>query len=90
MSLYELFCFCSYLCIVKIHEKYSLVTSLNFMVPVKKRTQIDYNYEKLGNNLPSDQVLRQKYSYVIPCALNHINRKLLLEPKVTFRNKLLN
>ena len=58
------------------------MTSLNFMVPVKKRTQIDYNLEKLGTNLPSDQVLRQKYNYAIPCALNHINRKLLLEPKV--------
>ena len=58
------------------------------MVPIKKRVQIDYNVEKLGTNLPSDQVLRQKYNYAIPCALNHINRKLLLEQKVKFRNQL--
>lgn len=52
------------------------------MVPIRKRNQIEYNYQKLGVNLPSDLVLRQKYNYMIPCALNHINRKLLLEPKV--------
>ncbi len=52
------------------------------MVPVRKRKQIDYNTKKLGVNLPSDQVLKQKYNYQMPCALNHINRKLLLEPKV--------
>ncbi len=54
------------------------------MVPVKKRKQIEYNPQKLGINLPSANVLNQKYNYVMPCALNHINRKLLLEPKVNF------
>lgn len=63
-------------------DKYSLITSLNFMIPIKKRCQVEYNVEKLGINLPSDQVLKYKYNYIIPCALNHINRKLLMEPKV--------
>lgn len=58
------------------------------MVPIRKRNQIEYNYQKLGVNLPSDLVLRQKYNYMIPCALNHINRKLLLEPKVFLLLKL--
>ena len=52
------------------------------MVPVKKRSQIDYNPEKLGSNMPSESVLNPKHNYLMPCALNHINTKLLLEPKV--------
>jgi hypothetical protein len=52
------------------------------MIPIKKRSQVEYNVEKLGINLPSDQVLKYKYNFIIPCALNHINRKLLMEPKV--------
>ncbi len=67
---------------VDLLDQYSLISSLNFMVPVKKRRQIDYNTQKLGVNLPSSHVLSQKNNYKIPCALNHINRKLLLEPKV--------
>jgi hypothetical protein len=55
---------------------------MNFMVPVRKRNQIDYNLEKLNVNGPSDLVLKPKYNYFMPFALNHINRKLLLEPKV--------
>ena len=52
------------------------------MVPVRKRGQIEYNFDKLGINAPSERVLGPKYNYTMPCALNHINRKLLLEPKV--------
>jgi hypothetical protein len=52
------------------------------MVPVRRRNQIEYNFEKLGINAPSDQTLKPKYNYHMPCALNHINRKLLFEPKV--------
>lgn len=59
---------------------------MNFMVPVKHRQQIDYNFEKLGVNAPSTQVLEARYNYPYPFALNHINRKLLLEPKVCFLN----
>lgn len=66
----------------KLMETYSLITSLNSMVPVKKRSQIEYNTQKLGVNLPSTHVLNQRYNFAMPCALNHINRKLLLEPKV--------
>ncbi len=64
-------------------QQYSLTTAMNFMVPVRRRNQIEYNIEKLGENSPSERVLKPKYNYVMPCALNHINRKLLLEPKVS-------
>ena len=53
------------------------------MVPVRRRNIIQYNHQKLGVNAPSSQVLNQRFNYVMPCALNHINRKLLLEPKVS-------
>lgn len=66
----------------EISEKYSLITAMNYMVPVQKRRQIQYNHEKLGINAPSNQVLNAKYNYQLPCALNHINKKLVLEPKV--------
>lgn len=55
---------------------------MNYMVPVRRRNQIEYNFSKLGVNAPSEQVLKQRHNYSMPCALNHINRKLLLEPKV--------
>jgi hypothetical protein len=63
-------------------EQYSLITTINYMVPVRYREQIEYNLEELGVNAPSNEVLDSKYSYPVPFALNHINRKLLLEPKV--------
>lgn len=66
----------------EINQRYSLITALNFMVPVRRRAQIEYNVMKLGVNLPSDQVLKPRFNYLIPSSLNHINRKLLLEPKV--------
>ncbi len=65
-----------------VSEKYSLITALNFMVPVHRRSQIQYNQKKLGVNMPSDRVLKPKYNYFLPFSLNHINRKLLLEAKV--------
>ncbi len=55
---------------------------MKYMVPVRRRNLIDYNYAKLGVNAPSNQVLTQKHNYHMPSALNHINRKLLLESKV--------
>ncbi len=67
----------------KSKEKYSLITAINFMVPVRHRIQIEYDHAKLGVNAIADRVREQKYSYVSPCALYHINRKLLLEPKVS-------
>lgn len=63
-------------------ESYSLISSLNFMVPVKKRSQISYDEQKLGQNMPSTHVTSHRYNFGVPCALNHINRKLLLEPKI--------
>ncbi len=67
---------------MKLSDKYSLITAMNYMVPVRKRKQIQYNFEKLSINAPPDEVLKQKLFYSLPCALNHINRKLLLEPKI--------
>ena len=57
---------------------------MKYMVPVRRRNLIDYNFAKLGVNAPSNQVLNNKYNYQMPAALNHINRKLLLESKVRF------
>lgn len=75
----------------KITKKYSLLTAIKYMVPVARRKQIEYNFDKLGVNAPSDMVLKPRNNYLIPCALNMINRKLLLEPKVKkIKNKILN
>ena len=60
-------------------EHHSLVSALNDMVPVRARRQITYEHGILGENAPSERVLKQPQ----PNALNHINRKLTLEPKVT-------
>lgn len=65
-----------------ISKKYSLITAMKYMVPVTRRKQIEYNFDKLGVNAPSDLVLKPRNNYLMPCALNMINRKLLLEPKV--------
>lgn len=60
------------------------------MVPVRRRAQIDYNLDKLKINAPSDRVLKPKNNYQMPSSLNHINRKLLFEPKVDFRSIIIN
>ena len=64
---------------IQVVEKHSLVCSLKEMVAVRHRRQIVYPKEKLGINAPSDRVLTEWEPY----ALNHINRKLTLEPKVS-------
>ena len=55
-------------------------STLNDMVPVRARRQIVYPLEILGTNAPSTRVLKQQEEY----ALNHLNRKLTMEPKVIF------
>lgn len=65
-------------------EQHSLVTCLNDMVPVRARRQIKYPLEQLGINAPSDRVLKEQEPY----ALNHVNRKLVLEPKVTINARI--
>ena len=59
-------------------SEHSLATALTDMVPVRSRRQIVYPLEKLGGNAPSERILQKKQAF----ALNHINRKLTLEPKV--------
>ncbi|OWF50418.1 cilia- and flagella-associated protein 61-like isoform X2 [Mizuhopecten yessoensis] len=68
----------------QIVEKHSLVCCLNDMVPVRSRRQIIYPVEKLGVNAPSERVLADRDAY----ALNHINRKLVMEPKVTINARI--
>lgn len=70
-------------CSLEIAEKYSLITAMKYMVPVRRRNLINYNFDRLKTNVPSSQVLNQKYNYQMPSALNHINRKLLLESKIS-------
>ncbi|XP_012942608.1 cilia- and flagella-associated protein 61 [Aplysia californica] len=60
-------------------ENHTLVSGLNALVPVRTRRQIVYPKEGLGINGPSERVLKE----FPPYALNHVNRKLVLEPKVT-------
>ncbi|XP_071962157.1 cilia- and flagella-associated protein 61-like [Antedon mediterranea] len=64
--------------------RHSLVTCLNYMVPVRSRRQIIYPLERLGGNAPSERVIKEQEKY----ALNHINRKLTLEPKVTINARI--
>lgn len=59
-------------------EKHSLIAALDNMVPVRSRRQIAYPRDCLGENAPSDRVIKEEQLY----ALNHANRKLTLEPKV--------
>ncbi|XP_019642271.1 PREDICTED: cilia- and flagella-associated protein 61-like [Branchiostoma belcheri] len=63
---------------------HSLITALNEMVPVRARRQIVYPLERLGINAPSHRVSKQQEFY----AVNHINRKLTLEPKVTINARI--
>ncbi|XP_032460315.1 cilia- and flagella-associated protein 61 [Phocoena sinus] len=63
---------------------HSLTSALHYLVPVRPRRQIVYPLEKLGINAPSKEVSRDALSY----ALNHTNRKLTLEPKITVNAKI--
>ncbi|XP_051000889.1 cilia- and flagella-associated protein 61 [Acomys russatus] len=58
---------------------HSLTSALHYLVPVRPRRQIVYPLEKLGINAPSKEVCKDQVGF----ALNHTNRKLTLEPKVT-------
>ncbi|XP_028928234.1 cilia- and flagella-associated protein 61 isoform X2 [Ornithorhynchus anatinus] len=63
---------------------HSLTSALHYMVPVRPRRQIVYPLEKLGINAPSKEVSKDQLKY----ALNHTNRKLMLEPKVTINARI--
>ncbi|XP_018118396.1 cilia- and flagella-associated protein 61 isoform X2 [Xenopus laevis] len=63
---------------------HSLSSALHYMVPVRPRRQIVFPLEKLGINAPSKQVSKDQPSY----ALNHFNRKVTLEPKVTINARI--
>lgn len=58
--------------------RHTLVDCLNELVPVRARRQIVYPLKTLGENAPAERILEKQELY----ALNHINRKLALEPKV--------
>ena len=59
-------------------EQHTMICALNEMVPVRARRQIVYPINALGENAPATRVLQEQEAY----ALNHLNRKLTLEPKV--------
>ncbi|NXT78301.1 CFA61 protein, partial [Zapornia atra] len=63
---------------------HSLTSALHYMVPVRPRRQIVYPLEELGINAPSEQVSKDQPSY----ALNHINRKLILDSKVSINTRI--
>uniref|UniRef100_A0A8C0LTH8 Cilia and flagella associated protein 61 n=1 Tax=Canis lupus dingo TaxID=286419 RepID=A0A8C0LTH8_CANLU len=63
---------------------HSLTSALHYLVPVRPRRQIVYPLEKLGIHAPSKAVSKDPLSY----ALNHTNRKLTLEPKITVNAKI--
>ncbi|XP_012512673.1 PREDICTED: cilia- and flagella-associated protein 61 [Propithecus coquereli] len=63
---------------------HSLTSALHYLVPVRPRRQIVYPLEKLGINAPSKAVSKEEIGY----ALNHTNRKLTLEPKITVSAKI--
>nr|XP_020734096.1 cilia- and flagella-associated protein 61 isoform X2 [Odocoileus virginianus texanus] len=65
-------------------KAHSLTSALHYLVPVRPRRQIVYPLEKLGINAPSKEVSKDTLSY----ALNHTNRKLSLEPKITINAKI--
>ena len=45
---------------IQAKQKHSLVTCLNYTVPVRARRQIIYPTEKLGGNNPSERVLKEQ------------------------------
>ncbi|NXN94399.1 CFA61 protein, partial [Rhinopomastus cyanomelas] len=63
---------------------HSLTSALHYMVPVRPRRQIVYPLEELGINAPSEQVSKDQPSY----SLNHINRKLVLESRVSINTRI--
>lgn len=65
-------------------DSFSLVGIMSEFVPVRGRRQIQYNLESLGKNVPSERILEKKD----PFALLHLNRKLMLEPKVTINARI--
>ncbi|NWW89177.1 CFA61 protein, partial [Rhynochetos jubatus] len=63
---------------------HSLTSALHYMVPVRPRRQIVYPLEELGMNAPSEQVSEDQLRY----SLSHINRKLVLESKVSVNTRI--
>ncbi|CAB3977510.1 Cilia- and flagella-associated 61, partial [Paramuricea clavata] len=59
-------------------KKYSVISCLSDLVPVRARRQVIYQEDILGINAPSKKVLKKEEYY----ALYHLNRKLTLEPKL--------
>ncbi|XP_065845247.1 cilia- and flagella-associated protein 61-like isoform X2 [Oscarella lobularis] len=65
-------------------KTYSLATCINDLIPVRGRRQIVYPLDRLGENAPSERILKK----MDPFALYHLNRKLTLEPKITINARI--
>ncbi|XP_071403684.1 cilia- and flagella-associated protein 61 [Pithys albifrons albifrons] len=63
---------------------HSLTSALHYMAPVRPRRQIVYPREELGMNAPSERLFKDQLSY----SLNHTNRKLVLESRVSVNTRI--
>ncbi|NXK92481.1 CFA61 protein, partial [Formicarius rufipectus] len=63
---------------------HSLTSALHSMAPVRRRRQIVYPLQELGVNAPAEHISKDQLSY----SLNHTNRKLVLESKVSINTRI--
>ncbi|EDV28663.1 uncharacterized protein TRIADDRAFT_19305 [Trichoplax adhaerens] len=66
-------------------KPHSLASCLANMVPIRARRQVQYVVDELKHNAPSNRILQQMDNYM----LFHINKKLVMEPKITINARII-